>query len=157
MINDNFQLNGTLTIALNNEVVQETKNLVVNVGKEWVANRLKATSAVSGNTHTQKAEMSHMEIGTDVNPISTHPVAAANTALVTTKDRNALTKTGGTVTTTAIAYACTWLAGDGTGAITEAGIFNAATAGDMFARTKFPVVNKGADDSMTITWTVTVS
>ena len=46
---------------------------------------------------------------------------------------------------------------DGTGAITEAGIFNASTGGDMFARTKFAVVNKGAADSMTITWTITVS
>jgi len=153
MINDNLQLNGTLTIALNNEVVQETKNLVVTVGKAWVANRLKDTAG----GFTQKAEMSHMAIGTDVNPINTHPVLAADTALVTHEDRNALTVDGGTVSGSAIEYACTWAAADGTGAITEAGIFNHATAGDMFARTKFAVVNKGAADSMTITWTITVS
>ena len=45
----------------------------------------------------------------------------------------------------------------GTGAITEAGIFNASSSGTMLCRTVFSVVNKGASDSMTITWTVTVS
>jgi len=138
MIQDNFALTGALTIAINDEVVQETKNLVVTVGKNWVANRLKDT--VTG--FAQKAEMSHMAIGTDTNP-------------------NALTTDGGTVSTNTIQYACTWAATDGTGAITEAGIFNHATKGHadevMFARTKFAVVNKGAADSMTITWTITVS
>jgi hypothetical protein len=37
MINDNLTLTGALTISVNNEVVQETNNLVVAVGKEWVA------------------------------------------------------------------------------------------------------------------------
>jgi len=155
MINDNFALTGALTIAVNNEVVQKTENLVVLVGKKWVANRLKDTG--TSPTHTIKSEMSHMAIGTDTNPIGTHPVLASHTALVTETDRNTLTVDGGTVTDNAIEYACTWAATDGTGAITEAGIFNAATGGDMFARTKFAVVNKGAADSMTITWTITVS
>jgi len=209
MINDNLALTGTLTIKVNDKVVQETKNLVVTVGKKWVANRLRDTSssvaatafvpgtfytiltlgttttaqwntagvptgttAVVGTTftattagvgtgtvraHTQKAEMSHMAIGTDTNPIGTHPVVAGNTTLVTELDRNTLTTDGGIATSTAIKYECTWAATDGTGAITEAGIFNASTAGDMFARTKFAVVNKGADDTMSITWTITVS
>jgi len=98
-----------------------------------------------------------MAIGTDTNPISTHPVVVGDTALVTEADRNTLTIDGGVVATNTIQYACTWAANDGTGAITEAGIFNASSAGDMFARTKFAVVNKGAADSMTITWTITVS
>ena len=44
-----------------------------------------------------------------------------------------------------------------TGAITEAGLFNASSSGTMLCRTVFSVVNKGASDAMTITWTVTVS
>ena len=47
--------------------------------------------------------------------------------------------------------------GPGTGAITEAGLFDAASGGDMLARTVFSVVNKGASDSITITWTITIS
>ena len=142
MINDNLALTGALTIAVNDEVVQETHNLVVTAGKEWVADRMANANTV----------MTHMAIGT-----GTTAAAAANTTLVTQLDRNALTTSGGTVSTNTIEYACTWAAGDGTGAITEAGIFDAATDGDMLARTVFSVVNKGAADSMTITWTITVS
>jgi len=155
MINDNFALTGALTIAINGEVVQETKNLVVTVGKNWVANRLKDT--VTG--FTQKVEMSHMAIGTG----TTGSADATKTALVTETDRNALTTDGGTVTTNTIQYACTWPANDpsstATTAVTEAGIFNHATSGsgDMFARTVFAVVNKAPADALTITWTITVS
>ncbi|MBT5235846.1 MAG: hypothetical protein HOM18_11165 [Candidatus Marinimicrobia bacterium] len=178
----------------------------------------------------QDSNMTHMAIGT-----GTTAAAAAQTALVTELERNAMTVSGGTVSTNTIEYAATYAAGDGTGAITEAGIFDTigskvddiavsaggtgytsaptvtftggggtgatatatvsggvvtavtvtgvgsgytsaptigftggagsgatATAsmkegGDMLARTKFDVVNKGAADSMTITWTITVS
>ena len=48
-------------------------------------------------------------------------------------------------------------AGTGTGAVTEAAILNASSGGTMLCRTVFSVVNKGASDSMTVTWTVTVS
>jgi len=94
--------------------------------------------------------MTHMAVGT-----GTTEALAAQTALVTETDRNTLTST--TVTNNAVAYVATWAAGDATAAITEAGIFDAASSGDMLARTKFDVVNKGSADSMTITWTITVS
>jgi hypothetical protein len=157
MIQDNLALTGALTIAINDEVVQETKNLVVTDGKEWVASRLKDTG--TSPAHTIKLEMSHMAIGTSSTDSGTTAAAYARTTLGTELDRNVLTVDGGTVSTNTIVYACTWAAGDGTGAITEAGIFNHATAGsgDMFARTVFSVVNKGTADSMTITWTITVS
>ena len=142
MINDNFALTGALTIAVNDEVVQETENLVVTAGKEWVADRMSDANTV----------MTHMAIGT-----GTTAAAAGDTALVTQFDRNTLTTAGGTVSGATITYECTWAAGDGTGAITEAGIFDAASGGDMLARTVFAVVNKGEEDSMTITWTITVS
>ena len=140
MINDNIALTGALTIAVNNEVIQEINNLVVTAGKNWVADRMNDANAV----------MSHMAVGT-----GTNAAAAGDTTLQTENDRNALTST--TVTDNAVAYVATWAAGDATAAITEAGIFDAASSGDMLARTKFDVVNKGAADSMTITWTVTVS
>ena len=46
---------------------------------------------------------------------------------------------------------------DATGAVTEAGIFNAASGGTMLCRTVFSVVNKGADDSLSVTWTITLT
>jgi len=141
MINDNLTLTGAVSIAVNDEVVQEIPNLVVTTGKNFVSSRMKDTT---------KGAMSHMAVGT-----GTTAAAAGNTTLVTELDRNALTST--TVTNNEIAYVCTWAAGDGTGAITEAGLFNASSGGDMLCRTVFSVVNKGSADSMTITWTITVS
>ena len=47
-----------------------------------------------------------------------------------------------------------------TTAITEAGIFNSSTSttpGTMLCRTTFNAVNKGNDDTLQITWTITVS
>jgi len=140
MITDDLKLTGALTIALNDEIVQETENLVVTAGKNWVADRMNNANTV----------MTHMAVGT-----GTTEALAAQTALVTETDRNTLTST--TVTNNAVAYVATWAAGDATAALTEAGIFDAASSGDMLARTVFSVVNKGAADSMTITWTITVS
>ena len=141
MVNENLKLTGALTIALNDEVVREVDNLVVTAGKNFVASRMKDTT---------KAAMTHMAVGT-----GTTTAVASQTALVTENDRNTLTST--TVTANAIAYVCTWAAGDATAALTEAGIFNASSGGDMLCRTVFSVVNKASADSMTITWTVTVS
>ena len=56
-----------------------------------------------------------------------------------------------------IVYVSAFEAGDATGAVTEAGIFNAASSGDMLCRTVFNVVNKAADDTMSVTWTITLS
>ena len=141
MLHDNFQMTGHLSIAINDAVVQEVPNLVVTDGKQFVASRMKDTT---------KAAMSHMAIGT-----GSTAAAAADSALGSQADRNALTST--TVSGAAITYVASFGAGEGTGAITEAGLFNASSSGDMLCRTVFAVVNKGQNDAMSITWTVTVS
>ena len=140
MLNDGLKLTGKLTIALNDEIVQEVPNLVVTAGKNYVADRMKNNSTV----------MSHMAIGT-----SDTAAAAGQTALGSESARTGLTSS--TVTDNEIVYVDTFAAGTGTGAIKEAGIFNASSGGTMLCRTVFSVVNKGANDAMTITWTVTVS
>jgi hypothetical protein len=81
----------------------------------------------------------------------------ANTTLGTELARQVLTTSGGTVAGAVITFATSYAAGTGTGAITEAAILNAASAGTMLARTVFGVVNKGALDTMTISWAVTIS
>ena len=123
-----------------------THNLVVTAGLGFIASRMKDTGSPD--------QMSHMEVGT-----SSTAAAAGQTALVAlvASSRTALTTAGGVVTASAVEYVTTFGPGVGTGALTEAGIFNAASAGTMLCRTVFSVVNKGASDSMTITWTVTVS
>ncbi len=88
-------------------------------------------------------------------PTGTTAAAVGDTALETQAGRVSLTST--TVTTNSVAYVATFPAGTGTGAITEAGIFNASTGGTMLCRTVFSVINKGAADTLGITWTVTVN
>ena len=144
--NDKSKATGKLIVEIKNDkgVVVETrevKNLVVDDGLEFIASRMKDATATA---------MSHMAIGT-----GSTAAAASDTALGTEAARQGLTST--TVTANAVAYVASFAAGTGTGAITEAGILNASSGGSLLCRTVFSVVNKGASDSMTITWTVTIS
>ena len=141
ILQSGMEMKGHLTIALNGEVVQEVDNLVVTAGKGFVASRMAGTSA---------NVMSHMAIGTGSTAAN-----ASDTALGSEAARTALTSTN--VSGAVVTYVDTFAAGTGTGAITEAAILNASSGGTMLCRTVFSVVNKGASDSMTITWTVTAS
>ena len=128
------------------EVTQEFEvpNLVVATGKIYIAGKMIA-QASDTPTH-----MSHMGIGT-----GTASPADADTTLGTQTGRVLLS--GNLQDNNSITYTATFPAGTGTGAITEAAIFNASSAGTMLCRTTFPVVNKAAGDSIAVTWTVTVS
>lgn len=145
MINDTIKVTGELKITVTKPDgnVHETvvPNIVVTDGKEYIASRMKDATATA---------MSHMAIGT-----GTTAAAAGDSALETEAGRVALTST--TVTSNAVAYVATFAAGTGTGAITEAGILNASSSGDLLCRTVFNVINKGAADTLGITWTVTVN
>ena len=94
--------------------------------------------------------MTHMAIGSGTN----NPAAGA-TALQTELGRVSLASSS--ASGAVVTYTATFGAGTGTGAVTEAGILNASSSGTLLCRTEFNVVNKGSADSMTITWTVTVS
>ena len=144
--NDNSKATGKLTVEIKdkNGLVKETrevKNLVVQAGLDFIASRMKDTTA---------DVMSHMGIGT-----GSSAAASSDTTLGTEAARQALTST--TVNNNAVSYVASFAAGTGTGAITEAGILNAGSSGTLLCRTVFSVVNKGASDSMTITWTITIS
>lgn len=119
----------------------EIHNLVVNTGLNFIVSRMKDATATA---------MSHMAIGS-----GSTAAAPGDTTLGGELGRVALTST--TVTSNTIQYVASFGAGVGTGAVTEAGILNASTSGTMLCRTVFGLVTKGAGDSMTITWTVTIS
>lgn len=141
MINEELKLTGHVTVAVNDEVVQEIPNLVVTAGKGYVASRMKDTT---------DGAMSHMAVGT-----SSTAAAASDTALGTESGRVSLTST--TVSANVITYVATFPAGTATAALTEAGVLNASNGGTMLCRTVFATVNKGASDAMTITWAITAS
>ena len=148
MINENVKVTGKLLVQLFDEngllkEKREINNLVVTAGKNFIASRM--TGAAS-------AVMSHMAVGT-----GTIAPAAANTTLGAEIAGSRVALTTATTAANVVSYATTFNPGVGTGAVTEAGIFNDASAGTMLARTTFAVVNKGAADTLTINWTVTVN
>lgn len=146
---DTLKATGHLMITHYNEfgVMVDSRfipNLVVQVGKNYIANRMiDAATTV----------MTHMELGTG----NTAPVSG-DTALQTPIGGSRQAFSGAaSVSTNTITYTASFGAGIGTGAITEAGIFNASSAGIMLCRTVFSVVNKAAGDTINISWSVTVS
>jgi hypothetical protein len=125
------------------EEERSVSNLVVTTGKNYIAEKMVATT----NT---PISMTHMAIGT--NTATPEP---SNSALGAQTGRVSLS--GSSVSNNSITYTATFPSGTGTGAITEAGVFNASTAGTMLCRTTFPVVNKASGDTIAITWVVTIS
>ena len=143
---ENLKITGKLNITVRDEagVLKDTReidNLVVTAGLTYIASRMASATATA---------MSHMAVGTGA-----VAAAAGNTALGTETARVALGST--TPGATNIVYSASFGAGVGTGALTEAGVFNAASAGTLLCRTVFSVINKAANDTMTITWTVTLA
>jgi len=148
-IQENLKPTGMVTISHFNsegELINtfEVPNLVVTVGKNYIASRMKDATATA---------MTHMAIGT-----SSTAAAASDTTLVTEGGRVTLSATS--VSTNTVTYTATFPAGTGTSTspgVQEAGILNAASGGTLLCRTVFPSVAKAAGDSIAITWVVTVS
>ena len=144
---DDANLKGQLEIVLrdrNGKIKERRKerNLIVNTGLNAILDRLVGTS---------EAVMSHMGLGS-----SSTAAAAGQTALVSQLgSREAIDSS--TVTGSSVAYVCTFEAGDATGTITEAGIFNASSGGTMLCRSVFSSITKGANDSLNVTWTISVT
>lgn len=142
---DTVKITGALSIRLYRadgtlKDSRDISNLVVTTGKQFIAGRMTGTTNV----------MSYMAVGS-----GTTAAVIGDTALGSELGRAAISSA-----TTALAvttYVSTLGPAVGTGAVTEAGIFNAASAGTMLCRTVFAVVNKDASDTMSITWLITVS
>ena len=119
---------------------REIKNLVVTTGKEFIAARMVGTPTA----------MSHMALGSN-----NTAAAAGDTALGTELGRVSLASAA--ASGAVVTYTASFPAGTATGAVVEAGVLNASSSGTMLCRTVFAVVNKGADDAMSVTWAITVS
>jgi hypothetical protein len=147
---ENLGLSGRLTIVLkdakgNVKESREIKNLVVNSGLAYITSRMLGTAT---------NVMSHMALGSGTTAASAGDTDLGS-LLGSRKALDSSTQSG--ANNESIIYVATFDPGEGTGAVTEAGIFNAASSGVMLCRTVFPVVNKQAADTLQITWTVTLS
>jgi len=151
LVKSGVPLAGKIKIELRNEKGElikfiEKKNTFMAAGDAHVADQLDASP--------DEAAMGWMAIGT-----SSTAKTTGDTTLNSELDRNALDagypeqQTGGDDND--VVYKGSWAAADGTGAITEAGILNSSSGGSMLAGATFSTINKGAADTLTITWTVT--
>jgi hypothetical protein len=149
MLKDNHSLRGKFHFKLIDEfgaIKQEFEvaNTVTELGDAMVAD------AMSDRGVTLP---SHMAVGTGA------AGGAAATTLTAELHKEVLDSTtqGAAGDDNDVIWVCTFPAAHGTGALTEAGIFNAAglNTGVMNVISGFPVINKGAADSLEITWTLT--
>jgi hypothetical protein len=146
MFTESINVQGNLEVLLLDENglqkdYRKINNLVVAVGKDTIASRM------VGNT---TAIMSHMAVGS-----SNTAAATSQTTLGSELGRVVLDSTARAANT--VTYVATFPAGTGTGSITEAGILNASSSGNLLCRTVFGIVTKTASDTVIITWNVTVA
>lgn len=124
---------------------REGFNVVTTVGKEWLASFLSSAAAAAA-TMTAK----YVAIGTDATA-----EAAGNTSLGTETARQTGTVSylsGGIYQVTA-----TFAAGTGTGAIVEYGLYTSSSAGTLISRDTEAVINKGAGDTLTAVYQLTLA
>ncbi len=149
-LNEQIKLSGQVHIKLigpDGVVKQEHDgpNLVVTVGKSYLASWLAAAS--------QSGEfMSYIGLGTN----SSGPTSG-DTTLGAEFSGGGYARILGTLSSASNVWTntATFPPGNGTGAITEAGLFTTVTSGTMFARQVFAVYNKAAGDTLIIVWNVT--
>lgn len=120
-------------------------NVVCTNGKEFLASFLQSAT-VAPATFT----MRYIGIGTD-----NTAEAASNTVLGTEVSRH--TGTVSYVSGQIYQVKATFATGSGTGAIVEYGLFSTSTGGTMLSRDTEAVINKGANDTLTVTCQLTIS
>lgn len=147
-MSETIKMKGSMTAVLkkaNGDVQTVRKdNIILNAGFDFICDAI-------GNASSRPSAMGYIAVGS-----GTTAAAAAQTALVTEITRKAATYTH-TAGTKVMAFSATFGAGVGTGAVTEAGVVNAASGGTFLDRLTFAVINKGVDDELTMTFQFTLS
>tara|TARA_R100000951_G_scaffold114111_1_gene117646 strand:- start:52 stop:498 length:447 start_codon:yes stop_codon:yes gene_type:complete len=145
MITEGLKLRGDVALVLrdkngNIKDKRDIRNLIVDAGLNFICDRMK----------DDETAMTHMALGS-----GTTAAAAGDTSLESQLgSREALDSDA--VSGNTITYTSSFEAGDATGAVSESAIFNAASGGTMLCRTVFAVVNKAADDSLSISWSISL-
>lgn len=150
MLNEQFKVTGDVLVEITGpdgkiKDRREIKNVVVTNGKSFIASSILKTTS---NTPTA---MTHMAIGSGT------ATAVVGDSTLGTEISGTRTAVSSSASGAVVTYTASFAAGVGTGNVTEAGVFNAASGGTMLCRTVFGVVTKGADDTMSINWAITVS
>jgi len=118
---------------------RSVRNTVTTAGLAGIMDQLLASPALGKATH--------MGVGTGSPGGSALGTEIGTRAAFGSKTRDAAVVT----------HVATFAPGNATGALTEAGIFDASSTGNMWMSASFSVVNKAAGDTVVITWTLTGS
>ena len=120
--------------------VREVHNTVTTAGKYGAADQ------ILGSPTLAKAGWMEVGTGTPSGTLLGAYISGSRTALDSKTRNNAV-----------VTMVCTFAAGVGTGAITEAGVFDVVTENtvNMWLSASFAAVNKAAGDSLVVTWTLT--
>lgn len=147
MNKDDMKIKGALELVIrhaNDDVETRRKdNLILNDGFDFIC------AAIANPT--RPALMGYTAVGT-----GTTAVSSSQSGLTTEIKRKAASYSH-SQGTKVFTLTTTFAAGEATGAITEAGICNAASGGTFLDRVVFDVINKAADDTMTTTFQFTLS
>ena len=147
MLLDSLKIDGAIRAELKKAdgsvTVTEKHNMIVTNGYDFIANAIGLASSRPGVMNT-------ICVGT-----GTTAVVATQTKLTTQLAYKGATYAH-SAATKVFTFTTTFNPGEATGAITEAGVFN-GNGGIMFDRVVFSVINKGAEDTLKITFTFTMS
>jgi hypothetical protein len=129
-------------------------NLIVNTGIQGVAYLI----APHDGTVAPSAPFNYIALGSGSTAVS-----AEQTALVAEFSPGAgYARVQDTVaqfsaSTNKLVLSATFPPDQATGNVRESGIFNAATGGDMLSRQTFAEIQKAAGDTLTVTWTISLT
>lgn len=155
MSKDKLKLKGQITVELKNKkgkVIKKRKvnNVITNVGKGVV-------SGLIGNVGSETA-FTYLAVGT-----GTTSATSGDTSLESELSSNGLSRASATVSqeTTSVTddtlqLKYTWTA-TSVSTVTEAGMFNAGSGGDMLGRQTFSAINTDNGFELTITYKVQLS
>jgi hypothetical protein len=139
-ISTEIPVRGDVQIFKDGKLLLEKKNLIVTVGKTFLAD---AFLGAAGNA------FNYVGVGT-----GTASPAITDTALSAEIARVAFTSV--TQVDNVITTSTAFTAGVATGTWAEAGIFNDSSAGTLFSRVTFSSISKGALDSVVVNWVITI-
>ena len=144
MIHEGVRAAGLVSIYDASGALVHSSNTVLTFGKEWIAQR--CTGEVS-------SLVTHIALGSDA-----APVVVGDTGLKAEVGRVPVIAPGAVTPANraVIRYEAVFARGVCVGALTEAGLFTAASAGTCVARTVFPVKDKGPYDIFTVVWEITI-
>lgn len=147
-VNENLRIKGSFIAELRHAdgsiEVRRKDNMILNVGFDFIANAI-------GSSTNRPAIMGFTAVGT-----GSTAVAATQTSMVTELARKAAIYSH-TANTKVFTFSTYFAPGEATGAITEAGICNAASGGIFIDRVTFAVINKAADDELTTNFQFTLA